>query len=110
MCYKVKKVRIMDILQFLPDLGVGFIGGFIIGWGAKIALKIVAALLALYILSLLYLAKLGVITVNRDALLGLLGVMENSFVSFGSQVVGLLHSISLGTGFVAGFIIGFKKG
>ena len=100
----------MDVLQFLPDLGVGFIGGFIIGWGVKVALKIVVALLALYILSLLYLAKLGVITINRDALLGLLGVMESSLVSFGGQIVGLIHSISLGAGFVAGFIMGFKKG
>ncbi|HIP84259.1 MAG TPA: hypothetical protein EYH15_02050 [Methanothermococcus okinawensis] len=100
----------MDILQFLPDLGIGFISGFIIGWGAKVALKIVAALLALYFLSLLYLAKLGIITINKDALLGLLGNMESSLVSFGSQIVGLIHSLSLGAGFVAGFMLGFKKG
>jgi len=103
-------VKIMDILQFLPDLGIGFISGFIIGWGAKVALKIVAALLALYFLSLLYLAKLGIITINKDALLGLLGNMESSLVSFGSQIVGLIHSLSLGAGFVAGFMLGFKKG
>ena len=100
----------MDILQFLPDLGVGFISGVIVGWGIKVALKIVAALIALYFLSLLYLAKLGVITINKDALLGLLGSVENSLVSFGGQIVGLIHSLSLGTGFVAGFIVGFKKG
>jgi len=100
----------MDILQILPDLGVGFISGVIIGWGTKIALKIVAALLALYFLSLLYLEKLGVITINKDALLGLLGCMEKSVETFGGQMVGLIHSVSLGTGFVVGFIVGFKKG
>ena len=103
-------VKIMDILQFLPDLGVGFISGFIIGWGTKIALKIVVALISIYLLSLLYLAKLGVISINRDALLGLLGCMEGSLVTFGGEIVGLIHSISLGTGFVAGFLVGFKRG
>jgi len=100
----------MDILQFLPDVGIGFISGFVVGWGLKIAMKIVVALLSLYLLSLLYLAKLGVISINKDALLGLLGSMESSMVSFGGQIVGLIHSISLGTGFAAGFVVGFKKG
>ncbi|MBW9221397.1 hypothetical protein KKP91_04295 [Methanothermococcus sp. SCGC AD-155-M21] len=100
----------MDITQFLPDLGVGFIGGAIIGWGVKVAIKIVVALLGLYFLSLLYLAKLGVISINTDALMGLLGGFESSLMSFGGQMVGLIHSISLGAGFAAGFAIGFKKG
>ncbi|HIP17518.1 MAG TPA: hypothetical protein EYG76_04390 [Methanothermococcus okinawensis] len=100
----------MDITQFLPDLGVGFISGAVIGWGVKVALKIVAALLALYFLSLLYLAKLGIISINTDALKGLLGNFESSLISFGSQIVGLIHSISLGAGFAAGFALGFKKG
>ena len=100
----------MDITQFLPDLGVGFISGAIMGWGVKIAIKIVAALLAIYILSLLYLAKLGVISINTDVFMGLMGNFENSVTSFGGQIVGLIHSISLGTGFAAGFVLGFKKG
>ncbi|AEH07039.1 FUN14 family protein [Methanothermococcus okinawensis IH1] len=100
----------MDISQFLPDLGTGFIGGAIIGWGIKKAIKIVVALVGLYFLSLLYLAKLGVISINKEAFTGLMGNVESSIISYGSQAAGLIHSASLGTGFVAGFALGFKKG
>lgn len=100
----------MDIMQFIPDLGTGFISGAIIGWGLKKALKIVIALISLYFLSILYLANLGVISINKDAFMGLLGSMESSIVSYGGQIVGLIHSISLGAGFTGGLLLGFKKG
>ncbi|WP_421077151.1 FUN14 domain-containing protein [Methanothermococcus sp. Ax23] len=100
----------MDITQFLPDLGTGFISGAIIGWGIKKAIKLVAALVGLYFLSLLYLAKLGVISINKEAFTGLLGNFESSIVAYGSQAAGLIHSASLGAGFATGFALGFKKG
>ncbi|WP_292459654.1 FUN14 domain-containing protein [Methanothermococcus sp.] len=100
----------MDITQFLPDLGTGFISGAIIGWGIKKAIKIVVALVGIYFLSLLYLAKLGIISINKEAFAALLGNVESSIISYGSQFVGIIHSLSLGTGFVAGFALGFKKG
>jgi uncharacterized membrane protein (Fun14 family) len=100
----------MDIMQFIPDLGTGFISGAVIGWGLKKALKLVIALVSLYFLSLLYLANLGVISINKDAFMGLIGSMESSAISYGGQMVGLIHSASLGAGFTGGFILGFKKG
>ncbi len=100
----------MDVMQFVPDLGTGFISGAIIGWGLKKALKIVIALISLYFLSILYLANLGVISINKDAFMGLLGNVESSIVSYGGQIVGLIHSISLGAGFTGGLLLGFKKG
>jgi len=100
----------MDITQFIPDLGSGFIIGFITGWAAKKAIKVLIALIGLYLLSLLYLANLGVIRINEDALLALIGSAENSVITYGSQLTGLIHSISLGGGFAVGFTLGFKKG
>ncbi len=100
----------MDISQFIPDLGTGFISGAVIGWGLKKALKIVIALISLYFLSILYLANLGVISINKEAFMGLLGSMESSVISYGGQMVGLIHSISLGAGFTGGLLLGFKKG
>ena len=100
----------MDIMQFIPDLGTGFISGAVIGWGLKKALKLVIALISLYFLSLLYLANLGVISINKDAFMGLIGNMESSVISYGGQMVGLIHSVSLGAGFTGGFLLGFKKG
>jgi uncharacterized membrane protein (Fun14 family) len=100
----------MDITQFIPDLGTGFISGTVIGWGLKKALKIVIALISLYFLSILYLANLGVISINKDAFMGLLGSMESSVISYGGQMIGLIHSVSLGAGFTGGLVLGFKKG
>jgi uncharacterized membrane protein (Fun14 family) len=100
----------MDITQFIPDLGAGFITGFIVGWGIKKAIKVVIALIGLYILSLIYLNNLGVISINSDALFGLVGGVESSIASYGSQAAGLIHSASLGGGFAIGFAAGFKQG
>jgi len=36
--------------------------------------------------------------------------MESSAISYGGQMVGLIHSVSLGAGFTGGFLLGFKKG
>ncbi|NPA61937.1 MAG: hypothetical protein GXN95_00080 [Methanococci archaeon] len=101
---------IMDFTQFIPDIGSGFIIGFVIGWAAKKAIKIVAFLIGIYILSLLYLAKIGVISINKEAFSALLGNLENSLLIFGDKIVGLVHSLSFGTSFLVGFGLGFKKG
>ncbi|ABR56458.1 FUN14 domain-containing protein [Methanococcus aeolicus] len=100
----------MDIMQFVPDLGTGAIAGVVIGWGLKKAIKLVIALISLYFLSLAYLANLGVISINKDALLGMVGNMGSSVITYGNQMVGLIHSLSLGAGFAGGLAIGFKKG
>ncbi|CAB3289131.1 FUN14 family protein [Methanocaldococcus lauensis] len=100
----------MDITQFIPDIGGGFIIGFVVGWAAKKAIKIVAFLIGIYILSLLYLAKIGVISINKDAFLALIGNFESSLIVFGNKLVGLIHSLSFGTSFLIGFGLGFKKG
>lgn len=97
-------------MQFVPDLGTGAVAGAVIGWGLKKAMKLVIALISLYFLSLAYLANLGVISINRDALLGLMGNMGSSAISYGNQMVGLVHSLSIGAGFAGGFALGFKKG
>ncbi|ADC69131.1 FUN14 family protein [Methanocaldococcus sp. FS406-22] len=101
---------ILDFSQFLPDIGSGFVIGFVVGWAAKKAIKIVAFLIGIYILSLLYLAKIGVITINKEAFSALLGNLENSLLVFGDKIVGLVHSLSFGTSFLIGFGLGFKKG
>ncbi|ABR54449.1 FUN14 family protein [Methanococcus vannielii SB] len=100
----------MDVMQFVPDIGTGFITGFIVGWGIKVAMKVVIALIGLYVFSLIYLSNLGVISINTDALFGLVGNVESAVVSYGSQAAGLIHSVSLGGGFAAGAAVGLKKG
>ena len=100
----------MDITLFFPDIGSGFVIGFVVGWAAKKAIKIVAFLIGVYILSLLYLAKIGVISINKEAFSALLGNLENSILVFGDKLVGLIHSFSFGTSFFVGFGLGIKKG
>ncbi|ACV24242.1 FUN14 domain-containing protein [Methanocaldococcus fervens] len=100
----------MDITQFIPDIGSGFVIGFVVGWAVKKAIKVVAFLIGIYILSLLYLAKIGVISINKEAFSALLGNLENSILVFGDKLVGIIHSFSFGASFLAGFGLGFKKG
>uniref|UniRef100_A9AA84 FUN14 family protein n=1 Tax=Methanococcus maripaludis (strain C6 / ATCC BAA-1332) TaxID=444158 RepID=A9AA84_METM6 len=100
----------MDIMQFVPDLGTGFITGFVVGWGIKMAMKVVIALMGLYVFSLIYLSNLGVISINVDALFGLVGNVEGAVLPYGSLAIGLIHSVSLGGGFAAGAAVGLKQG
>ena len=46
------------------------------------AMKVVIALMGLYVFSLIYLSNLGVLSINTDALLGLVGNVEGAVMSY----------------------------
>ncbi|WP_099209860.1 FUN14 domain-containing protein [Thermococcus henrietii] len=96
-----------NVSGMFGDVGVGAIVGFITGYALKKLMKIAMAIIGAYVLSLFYLQKKGVITINTDKLFNLTGNLTQQVVSLGQKVVGILPGTSA---FVAGFYIGFKKG
>ncbi|GAB6136072.1 FUN14 domain-containing protein [Thermococcus prieurii] len=96
-----------NVSGMFGDVGVGAIVGFITGYALKKLMKIAMAIIGAYVLSLFYLQKKGVITINTDKLFNLTGSLTQQVVSLGQKVVGILPGTSA---FVAGFYLGFKKG
>ena len=96
---------------------VGFGGtlGFLLGYGLKkvatVLLKVAALISALFMLGLMWLASIGVISVNYNAFASSVG---NSFTgtmaAFLSSLVFLGQVFPMGGSFGLGFYIGAKKG
>ncbi|AEH24613.1 FUN14 domain-containing protein [Pyrococcus yayanosii] len=89
------------------DMGVGALVGFIIGYALKKIMKIVLALIGVYLLSLFWLQQKGVITINTDKLFNLVEGATETTLSLGQKVLGILPGSAA---FLAGFYLGFKKG
>jgi uncharacterized membrane protein (Fun14 family) len=94
--------------------GAGLIG-FLIGYGTKKVLKLIAiilgGLLAIVMVPMAYLASKGIITVNYDKLTVLLESWGNSALfAATSSVSALTISLPITGGLAAGFAYGLKKG
>ncbi|OYT31401.1 MAG: hypothetical protein B6U94_03265 [Thermofilum sp. ex4484_79] len=95
----------------LANLTIGFIIGFLIGYALKKVLKITAIVLGVILLILLFLHYKGIISINYEALeSSLRGVFEYLKVETAGFFNFILTSTPLVGGFIAGFILGFKKG
>lgn len=93
------------------QLGVGFGGGGLLGAVCGFALKQLAKVLLLVVGVQLALFKLldarGVLTMDWERLAAeLTGAAPDA----PGWLVGLLSTLSVGSGFVAGFLLGFRRG
>ena len=101
----------VDILTpLLTQLGVGGVAGLCVGYALKKLGKIVAFILGLAFLGLQYLAWIGIININYDALqqwgndvIRSIGIAEGVF---GTIVANMPFAAS----FLVGLAIGFKMG
>ncbi|RLJ71580.1 putative membrane protein (Fun14 family) [Hydrogenivirga caldilitoris] len=91
--------------EVLKDLGFGGALGFLVGFTLKRVFKIAAFILGLYILSLIWLADKGVISVNWAAFGKFAGSFFSSFESFAKTAV---RTVSFGGSFAIGFVAGMK--
>ncbi|HII61844.1 FUN14 domain-containing protein [Pyrococcus horikoshii] len=89
------------------DVGIGAVIGFITGYALKKFLKIVAALIGVYILSLFWLQQKGVIKINTEALFNLAKSATQQTIGLADKVIGILPGSAA---FIAGFYLGFRKG
>ena len=92
------------------QLGVGAVLGFLVGYAAKKALKILAVLLGLIAALLIYLGHIGVLSVNYDLLYEYLNDMFQGFGEISKVLVFLSGTLPFAGSFVLGAVIGFKKG
>ncbi len=96
----------MELSNIIPDLGAGGIIGFVIGFAAKIIIKIAIAFLGVYFASLVYLHHRGIITIHEEALKGTAGSWMSTLSGSAQTIISLAP---FGGGFAAGFYIGFRK-
>lgn len=91
------------------NVGGAAVAGGIVGWAAKKVLKIVAVLVGLEFGLLAFLQQRGFITVNWDQLGSSLSGLSASAASVPSWLP-TVASLGVGGGFLAGALVGFKRG
>ncbi|WP_457601408.1 FUN14 domain-containing protein [Hydrogenivirga sp.] len=91
--------------EVVKELGFGGALGFLAGFTLKRVFKLIAFILGLYLLSLIWLADNGLITVNWDAFGRFVAGFFSSFESFAKNAV---RTVSFGGSFAAGFVLGMK--
>jgi|TARA_Y100001970_G_C14259223_1_gene878252 uncharacterized membrane protein (Fun14 family) len=102
----------IEIQQLGRDLGIGAVIGAIIGFTAKKMAKLIAVIIGIEIVLFRLLESRGVIQVDWDKI-------GNSFLGIGdvavasappSWLVSIISTLSIGAGFMGGFLLGFKYG
>ncbi|EDP75073.1 FUN14 domain-containing protein [Hydrogenivirga sp. 128-5-R1-1] len=91
--------------EVVKELGFGGAMGFLVGFTLKRVFKLLAFVVGLYILSLVWLADNGVITVNWDSLGKFASSFFSSFESFARTAV---RTVSFGGSFAVGLAVGMK--
>lgn len=91
------------------NIGGAAVAGGIIGWAAKKMLKIVAVLVGLELALLAFLQQRGFITVHWDQLGSALSGLSASATSVPAWLPAV-SSLGVGGGFLAGALVGFKRG
>ena len=93
------------------NLGVGFLLGFAVGYALKKIAKLALIILGFIILVILFLHYKGIIVVNYDILAQTTSEILQIVKSKLSGLIGFIGvNVPFAGGFMAGFIIGLKKG
>ncbi|MFB6162527.1 MAG: FUN14 domain-containing protein [Halococcoides sp.] len=108
----------LDIGGILPQLGLEFGGGAliggIIGFAAKKVAKVIAVLVGLELALFKFLETRGILEVNWTAITGAATNVTQSAGETTAQVnswaMSLLSTLPVGVGFTGGFLVGFRKG
>jgi len=91
--------------ETLKHLGFGALLGFMVGFTLKRILKLMLFVLGIYLISLLWLADIGVLSVRWEVLAKAVESLFSSTESFSRGVIGTL---SFGGSFAVGFALGMK--
>jgi len=103
------------VALLLSQVGFGGTLGFLLGYGLKkvaaIVFKILALVSGLFMLGLTWLAWIGVITLNFNALASTAGnSFTNSITALAASLAFIGQIFPLGGSFGFGFYLGAKKG
>ncbi len=91
--------------EIFKQLGFGASMGFLIGFTFKRIFKLALFVVGVYIISLVWLADLGLISVNWEKLASSVNTI---FLSFDSFIKTLFKTLSFGGSFIIGFALGMK--
>lgn len=97
-----------ELLDLLPSLGSGVVGGFAIGWAARKLLRLVVFLLVVQFGVLVVLEQLGYIVINYDRFRRLWVDIDPSRVP--DDVPVQIEVLPFSAAFVGGFVLGFRRG
>lgn len=90
------------------EFGGGAVIGAVMGFAAKKIAKLIAVIIGLQLVVFRYLESQGILIVDWSALsAGLIGTTERADPTW---LESLISTLSLGVGFTAGFMIGFRRG
>jgi uncharacterized membrane protein (Fun14 family) len=90
--------------------GTGGAVGAVVGFAAKKLAKALAIVLGVQLAALKFLEARGILHVDREALSAHLVAIAANADDVPSWLLATLSTLSLGTGFVAGFLLGFRRG
>ncbi len=91
--------------ETLKHLGFGALLGFMVGFTLKRILKLMFFVLGIYLISLLWLADMGILSVRWEVLSGAIDSLFSSTKNLGR---GLMGTLSFGGSFAVGFALGMK--
>ena len=98
----------IDLGALGVEFGGGAVIGLVMGFAAKKVAKLVAIIIGLQLVVFRYLESRGILIVDWDALsAGLISAGEHADPSY---LETLISTLSVGAGFTAGFLIGFRRG
>ena len=90
------------------EFGGGAVIGAIMGFAAKKIAKLIAVIIGLQLVVFRYLESQGILIVDWSALsAGLISTTDHADPTW---LESLISTLSLGAGFTAGFMIGFRRG
>ncbi len=89
----------------LKQMGFGAVLGFMVGFTLKRILKLMLFVAGIYVLSLVWLADMGVLSVNWDSLARIFSDLFSSTEGF---TRGVVRTLSFGGSFAVGFALGMK--
>lgn len=93
------------------QLGVGALSGFMVGFAIKKIMKILIIVVGLFLLGILYLQWIGIITVDYASLIGKIENYTRNILGGATPFISQVTAhIPFGASFMAGFLIGYKKG
>ena len=92
------------------EVGIGGIGGFLVGYAAKKAAKMLAVLIGITFLGLQYLAYENIIAIDYLALQNFANELVGQAAGTQSILTDLIVHAPFGASFVGGVYLGLQKG
>lgn len=98
----------LDVQSLAVEFALGAVLGGVVGYGFGKVARLLAIILGVQLAVFRFLESKGIVVVHWDRLTG--GLVDASAAGVDQGwVVSLLSTVTVATGFAAGFLVGFKK-